>query len=157
MRRLKALAVVALSAVPLGTAPMAHADPLDRGNGSVHCARGEICFTNGVPPNGDQTNPSSLRHFYWDADHRKTRYSNGMTFHSSVHGYRNLDTACTVYVWTAWGPEASALNWYVYSVLGSEAQYFPTGTISYRRYSDADRNRNLGHTRCGSSTPPIGR
>ena len=124
----------------------AQANVNDRGTAGANCVNGEICF-NYAPGSS-----SVYRHFFYDADHRGDHFD-GSSFRlaDNIVGYRNLDTQCTVYVWDI----TSTGRWYVYSTIGSEYPQAPTRV--YRTYSAGDQNRNNGHTRCQSGTPPIGR
>jgi hypothetical protein len=132
----------------LVAATPAAARPSDRGIQGADCVVGEICFSDF---GGTQNN--HYRHFFWDADHRGDWFdaSNSTRLEDNIEGYRNLDSACDVYVWDI----TSTGQWFVYSWIQSE--YPPVlRTRTYRTYSVGDRNRNNGHTRCHGSNPPIG-
>lgn len=96
--RMAARITVALSgcaALILGTAGAASATHYtgDRGDGTLSCVSGEICFSQDSNGNG------GLRHFYYGAEHDHAgNFHNGIGFWHNASAIRNRDTETPVCV-----------------------------------------------------------
>lgn len=87
-----------LGAAAAVTVSMAGVANADRGDGTLSCISGEICFSEHSYGNGGQ------RHFYQGAEHSgagnftNPNGSTGVQFYHNASSVKNRDSECTVHV-----------------------------------------------------------